>query len=151
GRSRWRTRCDRPADAARLDRRLAHAHDRCARRRGEPCPVEKEMAAFKRWVACLGLLLASAGWSAQATPPDKTGHVGLLLSGYPPHYVEAERAFVEGLRSVGYVEGKNLVIERRYGELQYQRMVGIARDLAAMNLDAIVTGCTGSTQAAQLA
>lgn len=106
------------------------------------------MAALKQWIAAL---LACLAWSAAAAPPDKTVRVGLLLSGYPPHYVEAERAFVEGLRSVGYVEGRNLVIERRYGELQYQKMVGIARDLAAMNLDAIVTGCTGSTQAAQLA
>jgi putative ABC transport system substrate-binding protein len=112
------------------------------------------LSILQRWkprFAGLAIVLACINWCAQAAPPEKTVRVGLLLSGFPPHYVEAERAFVDGLRSVGYVEGRNLVIERRYGELQFSKMQGIARELAAMNLDAIVTGCTGSTRAAQQA
>jgi putative ABC transport system substrate-binding protein len=109
------------------------------------------MVSLKRWIARLATLALCLAWCAQAAPPDRTVRVAILFSGFPPHYVEAERAFIEGLRSVGYLEGRNLVVERRYGELQFPKMQGIARELAAMNLDAIVTGCTGSTTAAQQA
>jgi putative ABC transport system substrate-binding protein len=113
------------------------------------------MTLLERWwrprVAGFAALLLCMGWCAQAASPDRMVRVGLLLSGFAPQYVEAERAFIDGMREAGYVEGRNLVVERRYGHLQYSNMVGIARELSAMNLDAIVTGCTGSTRAAQLA
>jgi putative ABC transport system substrate-binding protein len=77
--------------------------------------------------------------------------VGLLLSGFEPSYAHVEQAFLGGMREAGYVEGRNLTVERRYAHLQPQRMAGHAKELAALNLDAIVTGCTGSTRAVQRA
>jgi putative tryptophan/tyrosine transport system substrate-binding protein len=53
------------------------------------------------------------------------------------------------LRDHGYVEGKNLIIERRYGHLDGNRFSVLAQELAGMNLDAIVTVCTGTTRAAK--
>jgi putative ABC transport system substrate-binding protein len=47
------------------------------------------------------------------------------------------------------VEGKNLIIERRYGHLDGNRFSVLAQELAGMNLDAIVTVCTGTTRAAK--
>ena len=89
--------------------------------------------------------------SAGAAPVDKTIRVGLLLSGFPAHYVHVERAFLAGMREIGYVEGRNLVVERRYAHLEPDSMRNAATELAEMKLDAIVTGCTGSTRAVQRA
>ncbi|MFS8084635.1 MAG: ABC transporter substrate-binding protein [Acidobacteriota bacterium] len=55
------------------------------------------------------------------------------------------------MREKGYVEGKNLVIERRYAEGHRERTLEFARELAAMKLDAIVSTCTPSTQTARKA
>jgi putative ABC transport system substrate-binding protein len=62
-----------------------------------------------------------------------------------------EQALLQGLREQGYVEGKNLVLERRYANGHHERTPQFARDLAAMNLDAVVSTCTPTTRAAQQA
>jgi putative ABC transport system substrate-binding protein len=77
--------------------------------------------------------------------------IGLLLSGFEPHYKDAEREFMTGMKELGYVEGQNLFVERRYAHLQPKRMASLAGELADLKLDAIVTGCTGSTRAVQRA
>ena len=62
-----------------------------------------------------------------------------------------EQALLQGLREQGYVEGKNLVLERRYADGRVERTPEFARELAAMKLDAVVTTCTPTTRAAQQA
>lgn len=98
------------------------------------------------------VLVAVAGIATADTgSPGKSIRVGLLLSGFESTYPLAERAFLEGMREIGYVEGKNFVLERRYAHLQPQRMATVAKELVDLNLDAIVTACTGSTRAVQRA
>lgn len=60
-----------------------------------------------------------------------------------------ERALLQGLREQGYVEGKNLVLERRYTDGRGDRMPEFAHELAAMKLDVMITTCTPSTRAAR--
>lgn len=107
-----------------------------------------------RLVGALGLAVALP-WiglrPAGAAGPGKTARVGMLLSGFEPSYAQAERAFLAGMREIGYEEGRNLVVERRYAHLEPERMRGAANELAQMKLDAVVTGCTGSTRAMQRA
>jgi len=100
-------------------------------------------------VAVLAALAGIA--SAAAESPGKPIRVGLLLTGFESTYSEVDRAFLEGMRDIGYVEGKNLVLERRYGHLQPQRIAAFAKELADLDLDAIVTACTGTTRAMQRA
>ena len=50
------------------------------------------------------------------------------------------RAFVHGLRALGYTEGENLVLERRSAEGKFERIDEIAAELASLKLDVIVTG-----------
>jgi putative ABC transport system substrate-binding protein len=107
---------------------------------GHRCGIARALA--------LSIVLGGGG-VAYAESPAKTARVGLLMSGFAPQYVQAEREFLAGLREFGYVEGRNLVVERRYAHLEPQRMSTVARELAGMNLDTIVTGCTGSTRAVQ--
>jgi putative ABC transport system substrate-binding protein len=89
---------------------------------------------------------ASSAFSQQSS---KLLRVGVLASGFEPFYAAQNRGLVAGLRDHGYVEGKNLIIERRYGHLDGKRFSVLAQELAGMNLDAIVTVCTGTTRAAK--
>ena len=89
---------------------------------------------------------AGLAFSQQSSKPIR---VGVLMSGYEPFYAAADRGLVAGLRDHGYIEGKNLIIERRYGHLDGKRYSVLAHELAGMHLDAIVTVCTGTTRAAK--
>lgn len=80
---------------------------------------------------------------ALAQTVDKTLHVGILSSGSRENRDSLDQALVQGLRDQGYVEGKNLIIERRYSS---SKVKDNATELAGMKLDAILTTCTGSTR-----
>jgi putative ABC transport system substrate-binding protein len=98
-------------------------------------------------IASLWLALSAATifWTdaADAQTADKTLRVGILSSGVLENRSPLDIAFVQGLREQGYVEGRNLVIERRYSSA---RLTDNAKELAAMHLDAVVTTCTPSTR-----
>ena len=74
-------------------------------------------------------------------------HVGYLSPG-PGYPFEA---FRDGLEGLGYVEGRNVVIERRSAEGDPQRLPELAADLVRLRVDVIVTATTAATQAAQRA
>lgn len=59
--------------------------------------------------------------------------------------------FVRGMRELGYVEGKNLVIEWRYADGKYERLPGLAAELVRLKPEVIVTHSTPATQALQRA
>jgi putative ABC transport system substrate-binding protein len=83
---------------------------------------------------------------AQAQTAQKILHVGILSSGDLSVRQPFDQALVEGLRDRGYVEGRNLVIERRYGLANIRQN---AAELASMKLDAVLTTCTPSTRIMQ--
>ena len=58
---------------------------------------------------------------------------------------------LDGLRQQGYIEGKNLTVERRYGSAPGERVEQLAGELAAMSLDAVLTTCTPTTTIAKRA
>ena len=87
---------------------------------------------------------AGLAFSQQSSKPIR---IGVLMTGFEPFYAAQDRGLVAGLRDHGYIEGKNLIIERRYGHLDPKRYSVAAHELAGMNLDAIVTVCTGTTRA----
>ena len=84
----------------------------------------------------------------RAQTPDKTvKRVGLLIGGSDSTRAHLERALVESLREQGYVEGRNLLIERRYGNQGgTAQLRALAKELEALKLDAVVTTCTPSTR-----
>lgn len=88
------------------------------------------------------LISAPFAWAA-----DKPIHIGILSSGTLALRGGLEHELLEGLRERGYVEGKNLIIERRYtGTMMSVKAPEYARELAGMKLDAIVTTCSPSTR-----
>ena len=101
-------------------------------------------------VVATGVMLLTAPPVGLAQSPEPKAHIGILVGGSLAQRGHLEQALLQGLREQGYVEGKNLVVERRYAN----GMGGVpefARELAAMKLDAVVTTCTPSTRAAQQA
>jgi putative ABC transport system substrate-binding protein len=60
-------------------------------------------------------------------------------------------AFVEAMRELGYVEGKNLVIEWRFADGNYDRFPALASELAALKVDVLVTHVGAGTRALQRA
>jgi putative tryptophan/tyrosine transport system substrate-binding protein len=101
--------------------------------------------------AAAGVLLVSAPSASLAQSPDAKAHIGILVMGGLAQRGHLEQALLQGLRERGYVEGKNLVLERRYADGRAERMPEFARELAAMKLDALVTTCTPSTRLARQA
>jgi len=61
----------------------------------------------------------------------------------------AARAFMQGLRALGYVEGRNLILERRSAELRFERFAAIVAELVSFNVDVIVVSSTSLAQRAR--
>src|SRR3990170_3946421 len=86
---------------------------------------------------------------AQAQQPKKVPRIG-FLSGSPPSSIKAlTEAFRQGLRDLGYVEGKNIVIEWRSAEGKRDRLPALAADLVRLKVDLIVTAGPLVTRAAK--
>lgn len=98
-----------------------------------------------------GVLLLTVPLGGLAQSPEKEAHIGILVGGSLAQRGHLEQALLQGLRAQGYVEGKNLIVERRYADGRNERVPEFARELAAMKLDAVVTTCTPTTRAAQQA
>jgi len=92
--------------------------------------------------AFLGTLaggLLAAPLAAEAQPPEKVYRIGLL--GASPPGSPAWRlweAFFQGLRDLGYTEGRNLIVEGRYSEGREERLSELAGELVRLHVDVIV-------------
>jgi putative tryptophan/tyrosine transport system substrate-binding protein len=91
------------------------------------------------------LLLAPARAMAQAA---KVWKIGYLAPGLPDDAAFL-RAFLEGLQSLGYVEGQNILIERRSTEGQVEALPRLAAELAHLKVDVIVAPTTPAARAAK--
>jgi putative ABC transport system substrate-binding protein len=81
---------------------------------------------------------------------DKTRRVGFLSHGPRPDQTSPNySAFIRGLSELGYIEGKNLVIEMRFADNNAERLNKLAADLVRSNVEVIVTMSALSTRAAQ--
>jgi putative tryptophan/tyrosine transport system substrate-binding protein len=87
--------------------------------------------------------------SANAQQPKKVPRIGLLVSSSSDSL--RRDAFLQGLRDLGYVEGKNITIEYRYTEGELDRLPDLATELVRLNVDVIVTAAISSVRAAKKA
>ena len=97
-----------------------------------------------------GGLLASP-LAAEAQQAVKIARIGFLtpnMAASPPHVREA---FLQGLRDLGYVEGRNVVIEYRDAEGKSERFPALAAELVALKVDVIVAPGTPAALAAKQA
>ncbi len=66
--------------------------------------------------------------------------VGFIWTAASDEVTHFRKAFEEGLRDLGYVEGRDLVFERRFAEGKQERLPALAAELVRLNVDVIVTG-----------
>ncbi len=91
----------------------------------------------------LGLLAGSL--PAEAQQAGKVYRIGYLFTGTSARDKSLLAAFQQGLQELGYLEGKNIVIEQRYGK-RHQRPA-LAAELVRLKVDIIVTGGGGARAA----
>jgi putative ABC transport system substrate-binding protein len=94
-----------------------------------------------------GLFSPVAAEAQQAAKIARIGYLGLNRAA-SPHLREA---FLQGLRDLGYVEGRNLVIEYRDAEGKSERLPALAAELVALKVDVIVAPGTLAALAAKQA
>src|SRR6202171_1252388 len=70
----------------------------------------------------------------------KVWRIGFILTAVPNEVGYLIKAFSEGLRELGYVEGRNVVFERRFAEGRQERLPALAAELVRLDVDVIVTG-----------
>jgi putative ABC transport system substrate-binding protein len=90
-----------------------------------------------------GATLFALCLSAEAQQPKKVPRIGYLIATFPSPYAARTEAFRQGLRELGYVEGKNIVIEYRYAEGKQDRVPSLVAELVRLKVDVIVTGGAG--------
>ena len=78
--------------------------------------------------------------AAEAQKQATTSRIGILYLGAPPN--ANLDAFVQGLRELGYIEGKNTIIDYRFAEGKEDRLPELAIELVGLKVDAIFTAGT---------
>ena len=97
------------------------------------------------------LLLAAICAPFAALGQAKLRRIGFLGSGSASAVSKAVEALREGLRELGYVEGKNIVIEYRWGEGNFERLPALAAELIRLKVDLIAAWGTPASLAAKRA
>jgi putative ABC transport system substrate-binding protein len=97
----------------------------------------------------LSALLFALCAAADAQQPAKIPRIGFLTGSFLSSQVVRNEAFRQGLRELGYVEGKSIVIEWRSWEGKLDRQQALAAELVRLNVDVIVAAGSGDIQAAK--
>jgi putative ABC transport system substrate-binding protein len=98
----------------------------------------------------LSAMLLVPCFSASAQQPTKVARIGHLSATAASDPARRE-AFLQGLRELGYVEGKNIIIEWRHGEGEADRLPVLATELVRLKVDVIVTAGPEGTVVAKAA
>ena len=96
-----------------------------------------------------GLVIARS--VAEAQPAAKVYRMGVLLVATAESTEPLLRALTGGLRDLGYVEGRNIVFERRYADGRLERLPDLAAELVRLRVDVMVTGTNPTVAAAKRA
>jgi putative tryptophan/tyrosine transport system substrate-binding protein len=100
----------------------------------------------REFITLLGGTAVTWPLSARAQQPaGRVYRVGYLATGSREEQPGLIEAFVEGLRSVGYRVGENVVIEYRFANGEMERLPALAADLVRLGVDVIATGNTANT------
>jgi putative tryptophan/tyrosine transport system substrate-binding protein len=104
-------------------------------------------------IFCLALvaMLLVLGLPAEGQQPAKISRIGWLAAGSPSGVAPLTDAFRQGLRQLGYVEGKNIVIEFRYAEGKFDRLPDLAAEIVHLKVDVIVVANPEAIDAAKRA
>ena len=91
--------------------------------------------------ATLAILVSTI--PAEAQQDGKVFRIGYLSRDFADQHKILLASFRQGLKEVGYVEGKNIVIEQRYARGKSHRLAALAAELVRLKVDIIVAGGRG--------
>ena len=96
------------------------------------------------------LVGGAVAWPVVARTQPAMPVIGFLGTESPRLFTDRLRVFRQGLRELGFVEGRNVSIEYRWAESQYDRLAGLAADLVGRQPDVIhTTAASGAALAAK--
>jgi ABC-type uncharacterized transport system substrate-binding protein len=104
-------------------------------------------------LALLILALLAAPLAAEAQKTVALPRIGILSAYSPPSESgwEQRSPFWQAMHQLGWIEGQNLLVERRWAESHLDRLPALARELVQLRVDVILTGAGGETLAAKAA
>jgi putative ABC transport system substrate-binding protein len=107
----------------------------------------------RTFLAGTGAVLLSAPLAAEAQPAGKLWRIGWLGVTPPtsPPLQRSSEAFLQGLRDHGFIEGQNVIIERRYSEGREDRHTAFVAEFIQMKVDLIVASSSAAAHAAKQA
>ena len=99
-------------------------------RKSKTCTELSRSIQNLKWVGFLAIVVLLVGCvgMAEAQKQAKVPRIGFLVAGPPSSYSTRIEAFQQGLRVLGYVEGKNIFIEYRYAEGKLDRLPDLAAE-----------------------
>jgi putative tryptophan/tyrosine transport system substrate-binding protein len=105
---------------------------------------------MKRREATLALVaFGTVALGAHGQPAGKSYRIGFLGLTSASAYAPQLQGFVQGLRELGYVEGKNIVMEYRWADGREERLAELAAQLVRLNPDVLVAHASGVRAAQQ--
>ena len=105
----------------------------------------------RKLIVALGAGALAAPLRSFAQQQNKVWRIGYLSPRSRVDLLFLDRAFVQGMGELGYVEGKNLVIEWRFADGEYERLPALAAELVTLKVDVIVAPVSPAIRAAQKA
>ena len=101
----------------------------------------------------LGASILAAPLHAFAQQKGKVWRVGFLASDHRPASLDGHPygGFLRGMHELGYIEGKNIVIEWRFADVRPDQLPVLAEELVRLNVDVLVAQGAGATRAGQRA
>ena len=95
------------------------------------------------------VMLLAGAVMAEAQQPAKIPRIGYLSAASLSTSPARIEAFLQGLRDLGYVEGKNIVIEYRFAEGKFDRLPALVAELVRLKVDLIVVTGVGDLRSAK--
>src|SRR5215510_4755489 len=91
-------------------------------------------------VSLVSTLILASGYTSEAQQPKKVPRIGFMIGTSPSIVPDRIEGFRQGLRDLGYVEGKNIIIEYRVAKGKVERLPDLLAELVRLKVDVIVTG-----------
>jgi|SRR5271166_3355120 len=105
----------------------------------------------RKLIAALGGAAATWPFAARAQATRKSYRIGFLANDPTIPTQSAGKAFVQGLRDNGLIEGNNIFVERRFAEGSFDRASELAAELVRLGVALIVVSGTNNAVAASKA
>jgi len=115
----------------------------------DPCYDQRPMMNRRRFLRTVSVSLLAAPLAAEAQ--EKVHRVGLLLQGSPPAPGSQPGILTRAWHDLGYIEGRNIVFDRRWGHGKNERFPSLAAELVALKPDAFLAETTPAAIAAMRA